>query len=207
VLYVFSLWRYIHPLQDCFTGSILPGKAKGQTEMIGNLATYIAEPTGEVKNGVAVIYLCDGFGFGLINNKIIPGQLADALGCTVYVPDLLQGRFNIVIILWGPLWLINAFHLVGDYPPLDLHAIDQPISQKSLFHRTTQYLSLIWSFLYKIGPRWMIRHSRGKVQLLAEGQYLASLQHPFTEYRALRPKGFVKALKEEKQLSKIGVIG
>ena len=80
--------------QDCFKGFILPGEAKGQTEKIGNLETYVAEPTsGEARKDVAVIYACDAFGLGLINNKIIPGRLADALGCIVYVPDLLQGLF------------------------------------------------------------------------------------------------------------------
>jgi hypothetical protein len=81
-----------HTPQDCFQGSILPGEARGQIEKIGNLETYVAEPTtGEARNDVAIIFACDAFGLGLINNKIIPGRLADALGCTVYVPDLLEG--------------------------------------------------------------------------------------------------------------------
>jgi len=73
----------------------LPGEAKGQTEKIGNLETYVAQPTpGEARQDVAVIFACDAFGLGLINNKIIPDRLADALGCTVYVPDLLEGWFS-----------------------------------------------------------------------------------------------------------------
>jgi len=114
---------------------------------------------------VAIIFACDAFGLGLINNKIIAGRFADALGCTVYVPDLLE----------------------GDYPALDVHIIDQPISHKSWVHQAIQFLTVIWTMLYKIGPRWIIRHSRGKLQPLTED--------------------FAKALKEEKQLTKIGTIG
>lgn len=73
----------------------MPGEAKGQTEKIGNLETYVAQPTtGEARQDVAIIFAYDAFGLGLVNNKIIPDRLADALGCTVYVPDLLEGWFS-----------------------------------------------------------------------------------------------------------------
>lgn len=63
--------------------------------MIGNLATYAAELTsGESRTDVAVIFACDAFGLSLINNKIIPGRLADSLGCTVFIPDLLEGSLS-----------------------------------------------------------------------------------------------------------------
>jgi hypothetical protein len=154
----------------------LPGEAKGRTEHIGNLATYVAEPTtGEVRQDVTVIYACDAFGLGIINNKFIPDRLADALACMVYVPDLLEGWFDLIFSFLMYETSLADTSLLGDYPALDMHIIDQPISHKYLFHQAIQYLKLVWSFLYKVGPRWMIKHSRSKVQLLAEGQHLVSL--------------------------------
>jgi hypothetical protein len=68
--------------------------ARGQTEKIGNFVVYVAEPTtGEAGKDVAVIYACGAFGLGLINNKTIPDRMANALGCMVYILDLLEGWF------------------------------------------------------------------------------------------------------------------
>jgi dienelactone hydrolase len=62
---------------------------------IGKLLTYVAQPTSaEPRKDVAVVYCCDAFGLALNNNKIMPDKLADALGCTVYVPDLLEGEMS-----------------------------------------------------------------------------------------------------------------
>lgn len=64
---------------------------------IGGLSAYVAQPiNGEPRTDVAVVFCCDAFGLNLNNNKIIPDKLADALGCTVYVPDLLEGEMSTV---------------------------------------------------------------------------------------------------------------
>ena len=63
-------------------------------ETVAGLSAYVAEPTeytGHPRTDVAVIYLCDAFGLGLVNSKIISDRLANALGCTVYAPDVLEG--------------------------------------------------------------------------------------------------------------------
>jgi dienelactone hydrolase len=154
---------------DCFTGSILPGEGKGEIATIGRFSTYVAQPTigeREPRKDVAVVYCCDAFGLAINNNKIIPDKLADALQCTVYVPDLLE----------------------GDYPPIGgFHIIDRPMAQESIWYKIVQYFKLVSHLLFGVGPRWMIRHSRNKMQ-------------PLTEE-------FVKTLREEKQLKKIGIIG
>lgn len=59
---------------------------------IGGLSTYVATPReSAVREDVVLVYAADAFGLGLVNNKILPDLLANALGCRVYVPDLLQG--------------------------------------------------------------------------------------------------------------------
>jgi len=130
-----------------FHGLYLARGGKRRTEH-GNLATYVVEPTtGEVRQDVAVIYACDAFGLGIINNKIIPDRLADALGCMVYVPDLLEGWFDLFFSFLMYETSLADTSLLGDYPAPDMHIIDQQISHKYLFHQGIQYLKLVWSFL------------------------------------------------------------
>lgn len=67
----------------------------------------------QTRTDVAVIYLADAFGLGLVNSKIISDRLSGALGCTVYAPDILEGEsFRVVLVLFAEVCL-----LIGDYPP------------------------------------------------------------------------------------------
>lgn len=59
--------------------------------------------------------------------------------------------------------------------------IDKPMAHKSVFFKMSQYLKVIWSFLRSLGLRWLLRHSRGKTQPLAEGIHIA-LMHLLKSY-------------------------
>lgn len=77
----------------CVSGFRIPGEPKGKMETIHGLNTYVASPSQPSSDSAskAIIYFYDAFGLKLANNKIIPDQLADATGLTVYVPDVFNG--------------------------------------------------------------------------------------------------------------------
>ncbi|SJX62734.1 related to AIM2-cytoplasmic protein involved in mitochondrial function or organization [Sporisorium reilianum f. sp. reilianum] len=77
----------------CVSGFRIPGEPRGKLETIHGLSTYVATPASPSADSAtkAIIYFYDAFGLKLANNKIIPDQLADATGLTVYVPDVFNG--------------------------------------------------------------------------------------------------------------------
>ncbi|GAC94058.1 dienelactone hydrolase [Pseudozyma hubeiensis SY62] len=77
----------------CVSGFRIPGEPRGKMETIHGINTYVATPSQPSSDSAskAIIYFYDAFGLKLANNKIIPDQLADATGLTVYVPDVFNG--------------------------------------------------------------------------------------------------------------------
>lgn len=77
----------------CVSGFRIPGEPRGKMEAIHGLNTYVATPSSPSADSAskAIIFFYDAFGLKLANNKVIPDQLADATGLTVYVPDVFNG--------------------------------------------------------------------------------------------------------------------
>lgn len=73
---------------DCFTGTIHTGaKPVGHLETIHNVQTYITR--GTATSNSTIIFLTDGFGFNLVNNKLLADQYATRTGFRVLMPNLL----------------------------------------------------------------------------------------------------------------------
>lgn len=62
-------------------------------EKLGPYDTYIATPSsGSPSPTRAIFFACDAFGLSLINNKLLPDQMANRLGVNVYIPDYFEGK-------------------------------------------------------------------------------------------------------------------
>lgn len=72
---------------DCFTGTIHTAKPVGHLETIHNVPTYITR--GSAPSNSTIIFLTDGFGFNLVNNKLLADQFAARTGLRVLMPNLL----------------------------------------------------------------------------------------------------------------------
>lgn len=77
----------------CVSGFRIPGEPRGKIESIHGFDAYVATPANPSSDSAtkAIIYFYDAFGLKLANNKLIPDQIADATGLTVYVPDVFNG--------------------------------------------------------------------------------------------------------------------
>ncbi|GJE97180.1 dienelactone hydrolase-like protein [Phanerochaete sordida] len=77
----------------CYQGYLLEGEPRGQLVE----GAYFA-PAPESKSGTedtpsrAIVVFTDIFGLGIKNPKIIADELAQRVGCDVWVPDLFDGR-------------------------------------------------------------------------------------------------------------------
>ncbi|THH08892.1 hypothetical protein EW145_g2391 [Phellinidium pouzarii] len=104
--------------EHCTAGYVLPGTPKGTMQD----GAYFA--SGADANR-AIVLLTDAFGLDLVNSKILADQLADTVGCDVWVPD----QF-------------------GGYPLLKVEELDHIMpkrpGEKMPF---TAKLSLIWTLL------------------------------------------------------------
>lgn len=72
---------------DCFTGTIHTAQPVGHLETIHNVPTYITR--GSAPSNSTIIFLTDGFGFNLVNNKLLADQYASRTGLRVLMPNLL----------------------------------------------------------------------------------------------------------------------
>lgn len=74
---------------DCFTGAVHTAQPTGHLETIHNVHTYISR--GGAPSNSTIVFLTDGFGFNLVNNKLLADQYASRTGLRVLVPNLLPG--------------------------------------------------------------------------------------------------------------------
>ncbi|KDQ49047.1 hypothetical protein JAAARDRAFT_43121 [Jaapia argillacea MUCL 33604] len=72
-----------HPQACCFTGFKHTGNATGHTVPLGGMDTYIS---GDDAHPRVILYFCDVFGPGYINNQLIMDYFA-SLGFLVLSPD------------------------------------------------------------------------------------------------------------------------
>lgn len=93
---------------NCVSGGRLAGSPTGTMVQLDEskkvLPAYYAPAPMDVGNSTnrfAVVYLCDGFGLELGNCKIMADELANRLGCDVWVPDYFLGES---FISFGGCW-------------------------------------------------------------------------------------------------------
>lgn len=72
---------------DCFTSTIHTAKPVGHLEIIHDVPVYITR--GTASSNSTIIFLTDGFGFNLVNNKLLADQYASRTGLRVLMPKFL----------------------------------------------------------------------------------------------------------------------
>ncbi|GAA5856653.1 hypothetical protein JCM8547_005914 [Rhodosporidiobolus lusitaniae] len=160
------------PCKDCIQGYSLDGEPKGHMEENGdgNMSYYLSP--GKGSNGgekKAIVLGTDMFGLVLNNPRIMADWFAATTGFDCFVPDLFDGDYIDTTLI---------------KPQLDL--MDEPMKPKPWYSRWSAMAQIIWTFLWKIGPSWIKKHS------------VAS--------SAPRMERFCQALKEEKGYTHIGVL-
>jgi len=70
----------------CITGFEWDGEPTGHTVRFPTTSNQ-AYVTGS-SSSVAILFICDLFGWEFRNNKLLADHLAQSVGATVYVPDL-----------------------------------------------------------------------------------------------------------------------
>jgi hypothetical protein len=70
----------------CSTGFEWEGKPSGQTIPFPTSSNQ-AYKTGTL-SAIAILFICDLFGWEFHNNRLLADRLARWVGATVYVPDL-----------------------------------------------------------------------------------------------------------------------
>ncbi|POY72332.1 hypothetical protein BMF94_4634 [Rhodotorula taiwanensis] len=138
------------PCPACFQGYRMDGTPKGTMEKLGGLEYYYSPGKPDQKDKAIVIGV-DMFGFGVPNCKIIADWFAEKTGWPVFVPDLLEGD-----------------HIDPASLGSNLDALEEPMAKKPFLTRMAITLGAVWTFGYKIGPRFLARHSMGHVVPLAE---------------------------------------
>ncbi|KAI0369105.1 alpha/beta-hydrolase [Pilatotrama ljubarskyi] len=76
--------------EDCVKGVRHEGEPEGKIEQIGGVECYVATPKGEYSKEKVVLFLSDGFGIPLVNNKLLVDDFARN-GFRTIMPDLFQG--------------------------------------------------------------------------------------------------------------------
>ncbi|GAA5869157.1 hypothetical protein JCM3774_003967 [Rhodotorula dairenensis] len=154
------------PLEKaCFQGYVLDGEPKGTMEDLGGLAYYFAPGKSTER---AIVLGTDLFGLGIPNCKVLADWFAENTGLPVFVPDLLEGDYV-------------------DPATLGTEELEEPMASKPFLTRLRIKAGAVWAFAYKIGPRFLLRHSMGHVEPIAEK--------------------FCRSLKEEKGFVKLGYVG
>ena len=74
---------------NCAKGYFLPGETTGSIVADMDGAYFAPGPEGSTSR--TVVYLTDVFGLPLKNSKLMADELAKALACDVWVPDLFNG--------------------------------------------------------------------------------------------------------------------
>lgn len=77
--------------QCCVTGFEWDGEPKGHTIAFPTSSNQ-AYVTGD-SSSAAILFICDLFGLGFRNNRLLADALARDVGATVYVPDLYELSF------------------------------------------------------------------------------------------------------------------
>lgn len=91
---------------SCFAGAIRHGRPAGHMETLHGVSTYVTrgDPSSSFSSEAAtglsrstshsnstIVFLTDGFGFNLVNNKLLADQYASRTGFRVLMPNILPG--------------------------------------------------------------------------------------------------------------------
>ncbi|KAF5336254.1 hypothetical protein D9758_016045 [Tetrapyrgos nigripes] len=76
--------------KDCISGVTHEGTPTGNWETIGTVNCYVATPTGDYSKDKIILYLTDGFGPQLVNNRLLADDFAKN-GFKTVIPDYLHG--------------------------------------------------------------------------------------------------------------------
>ena len=77
---------------DCFRGGIhTHAKPKGFMTTLYDQTCYVAPAPSTSTAKSQILYLCDGFGLALVNNKLLADRYALETGCKVIAPDIPAG--------------------------------------------------------------------------------------------------------------------
>lgn len=79
--------------QCCATGSLHSGTPTGRVYNRYGLECYSADAPNSRPKGIIVI-IPDAFGIALPNNRILADAYAKHTGCTVLLPDFMQGMYS-----------------------------------------------------------------------------------------------------------------
>jgi len=74
----------------CISVNVHEGTPYGKVETINGRATYVSAPPKSNSKSCLVI-LHDGFGYELVNNRLLSDAFAQGIGCTLYLPDFFEG--------------------------------------------------------------------------------------------------------------------
>jgi len=143
------------PAQCCTVGVKHEGQPTGKTIKIGDIETYVAEPTGKtIHKDTAILYLPDVIGIWQ-NSQLMADQYA-ANGYYTIIPDLFNGDpiplnrpedFDIMA------WLTKGSNGKN---PHTFEAVD-PIVQKSLDYLKEQGYKKIGAVGYCFGAKYVVR--------------------------------------------------
>jgi len=79
--------------EDCTKGKILPGEPTGAIDTVSK--AYLAAALKSSSR--AVVLLTDVYGLPLQNCKILADKLSKELACDVWVPDIFDGTYHLLL--------------------------------------------------------------------------------------------------------------
>ena len=77
-------------MTSCCKGQVHEGQTKGRIETLHTHPTNIAEPPNGEPKGIITI-ITDGFGWDLINSRMLADVYAERIGARVLLPDVMDG--------------------------------------------------------------------------------------------------------------------
>ncbi|GAA5889277.1 hypothetical protein JCM6882_000693 [Rhodosporidiobolus microsporus] len=129
------------PCLRCFEGFKLDGQPKGTMERLGGLEYYFSPGNGTDKSK-GILVGPDLFGLAINNPKILADWFADKTGLDCFVPDYFEG---------------DRLDVSTMKPQLDL--LDQQMNNKPWYSRWYTLASVLYGFVFKVGPTYLRKHS------------------------------------------------
>ncbi|TVY62318.1 Protein AIM2 [Lachnellula suecica] len=77
---------------NCVSGTVHDGHPVGKEELMYNLNTYVSAPiAGTTPKGI-IVFIPDGFGWDLVNNRLLADKYAQNGNFLVLLPDFMNGH-------------------------------------------------------------------------------------------------------------------
>ncbi|KAK6512511.1 hypothetical protein TWF481_001395 [Arthrobotrys musiformis] len=78
--------------KDCLKGSVHEGETKGHVTTIHGFETYVAHPASPTSTPAILVIIPDAMGWSTPNMRLTADRYAARTGCTVYLPDFMDGH-------------------------------------------------------------------------------------------------------------------